>query len=402
MKHIKKITAILLALIIGFSVCSVSFTSSAEETAEEPQNISEYEEMLDDEGYPAITTAEFVDGMKKAINAYRAVTFRGNVPKEYMTFVADDMLQQVLGYIADETGVDVLLGLNSLPKTNEGVKFAVETFNINTVALREEIFKIRYKFDEMDMGPLASIMYYLGMYLSIIEECKVYCVPYDGMDEDGWYVIHLQIRVRDGGVEDIDAGIIINPETGLVRGKNDDGMMGIGYNYSIYESLVFSPVHVWMREYGFNLFYDIFSYTTPFFFYNTRRIKFDYGDKEWMIQVWKGNYLVSNGAEVGIYNRDKIKFGSHYDCAGDEDMMNMSMKLYHGDDLLFERPEQLHWWLTGFQLSKTLYTAESLTLDFTIEMKDEEMLKAFCDSIDKNYHKDMTYTIDGLKVNVIW
>lgn len=401
MKHIKKITALLLALVIGFSVCSISFTSASEET-KEPQNLVEYKEMLDEEGYPAITTAQFVDGMKTAINGFRALTGRGHIPKEYMTFVADDILQQVLGHIADETGVDVLLGLNSLPKTNEGVKFAVETFNIDTVALREEIFKIRYKLDDMDMGPLASIMYYLGMYLSIIEECRVYCVPYDGIGEDGWYVIHLQIEVSDGGIEDIDAGIIINPETGLVRGKNDDGMMGIGYNYSIYESLVFAPVHVWMRDFGFNLFYDFFSYTTPFFFYNTRRIKFDYEGKEWMIQVWKGNYLVSNGAEVGIYNRDKIKFGSHYDCVGDEDMMNMSMKLSHGDKLLFERPEQLHWWLTGFQLSKTLYPAETLTLDFTIEMKDEAMLKAFCESIDKNYHKDMTYTVDGLKVNVVW
>lgn len=400
MKHIKKITAVLLALVIGFSVCALNFTSSAEETAETPQSIAEYEEVLED-AQSAITTADFVAGMKKAINAYRAVTFRGNIPKEYMTFVADDMLQQILGYIADETGVDVLLGLNSLPKTNEGIEFAVETFNIDTVALRNEIFKIRYKLDDMNMGPLASVMYYLGMYLSIIEECKVYCVPYDGMNEDNWYEIHLQIKVSDGAVEDIASGIIINPETGIVRGRNDDGMMGIGYNYSIYESLVFTPVHVWMRNYGFNLFYDIFSYTTPFFFYNTRRIKFDYAGREWMIQVWKGNYLVSNGAEVGIYNRDKIRFGTSYDCAGDEDMMNMSMKLYHGDDLIFERPEQLHWWLTGFKLSRTLYIPNTMTLDFTIEMKDEEMLKAFCNSIDKSY-KDMTYTVDGLKVNVIW
>ena len=398
MKNIKRIIALILSLVIGASVCFCGNVSAAEE----PENFIEYKQMLDKEGYPAITTAQFVDGMKKAIDAYRAVTFRGSIPKEYMTFVADDMLQQVLGYIADETGVDVLLGLNSLPKTNEGIQFAVETFNIDTVKLREEIFKIRYKLDDMDMGPLASIMYYLGMYLSIIEECKVYCVPYDGMDEDGWYIIHLQIRVRDDGVEDIDAGIIINPETGLARGKNDDGMMGIGYNYSIYESLVFSPVHVWMREYGFNLFYDVFSYTTPFFFYNTRRIKFDYEGKEWMIQVWKGNYIVSNGAEVGIYNRSPEKFGSHYDCAADEDMLNMSMKLYHGDDLLFERPEQLHWWLTGFQLSDTLYPAETMTLDFTIEMKDEEMLNAFCKAIEKHYRKDMAYTVDGLNVNVVW
>lgn len=400
MKSLKKLTALFLALVIGFSVCSLSFTSAAEEPAENPQNFAEYEEMLDEDIQMSITTADFVAGMKKAFDSYRAVTFRGD--QEYMTFVADEMLQQILGYVADETGVDVLLGLNSLPKTNEGVEFAVQTFNIDTVALRNEIFKIRYKLDDMGMGPLASIMFYLGMYLSIIDKCEVYCVPYDGMNEADWYEIHLKITVLDGGYEDIASGIILNTETGIVRGRNDDGMMGLGYNYSIYESLVFTPVHVWMRNYGFNLFYDIFSYSTPFFVYNTRRIKFDYAGKEWMVQVWKGNYLVSNGAEIGIYNRDKIKFVTHYECVSDDEMMNMSMKLYHGDEKIFERAEQKHWWLTGFRLSKTLYTAESMTLDFTIEMKDEEMLKAFCNAIEKEYHKDMTYTVDGLKVNVVW
>ena len=57
-----------------------------------------------------LPSADFVSGMKKAIDTYRAITFRGHIPKEYMTFVADDMLQQILGHIADETGLDVLLG----------------------------------------------------------------------------------------------------------------------------------------------------------------------------------------------------------------------------------------------------------------------------------------------------
>jgi hypothetical protein len=121
-----------------------------------------------------------------------------------------------------------------------------------------------------------------------------------------------------------------------------------------------------------------------------------------MIQLWKGNYLVSNGAEVGIYARDAKGIGSYYDCATDEQMMEMSMELYHGDDLIFSRPKQFHWWLTGFRIDDTLYPAGSMTLKFSIDMKNEEMLKAFCRAIDKHYKKDMTYTVDGLKVNVIW
>ena len=161
-------------------------------------------------------------------------------------------------------------------------------------------------------------------------------------------------------------------------------------------------VDVWMRDFGFTMFYDIFCYTTPLFFYNTRRIKFDYADKEWMIQIWKGNYLVSNGAEVGIYSREPGSFGTYYDCATDEQMMEMSMALYHGDNLIFERSKMLHWWLTGFKVSDRLYPASSMTLKFSIDMKDEEMLNAFCEAIENHYRKDMTYTVDGLTVNVVW
>ena len=121
-----------------------------------------------------------------------------------------------------------------------------------------------------------------------------------------------------------------------------------------------------------------------------------------MIQIWKGNYVVSNGAEVGIYTREPGSFGSYYNCANDEQMMNMSMKLYHGEELILERSEQLHWWLTGFKVTDILYPARSQTLDFTIEMKDEAMLEAFCNAIDNHYRHDMKYTVDGLKVNVIW
>ncbi len=400
MKNFKKFIALLLTAATVFSICA--FGASGAEQTSEPENFSEYSQMLVEGGYPAMTTEQFLDIAKAFNDVYRFLTGKWLFKQEHMNFVADDVLGDVLSYIADETGVDVLLGLNSLPKTNQGIEFAVTTFNIDTAALRDEIYKIRFALDDRNMGPLASIMYFLGVYLSVIEEYKVYCVPYDGMNEDGWYEIHLQITVLDGTVEDIAAGIILNPETGVVRGRNDDGMMGMGYNYSIYESLVYAPVHVWMRDFGFCLFYDIFSYTTPFFFYDTRRIKFDYAGKEWMVQLWKGNYLVSNGAEIGIYNRAPEKFGSYYDCVSDEEMLDMSMKLYHGEDLLFERSEQPHWWLTGFKLSRTLYPANTLTLDFTIEMKDEEMLKAFCDAVDNHYRKDMTYTVDGLTVNVVW
>lgn len=46
--------------------------------------------------------------------------------------------------------------------------------------------------------------------------------------------------------------------------------------------------------------------------------------------------------------------------------------------------------------------AKDLTLTFTVEMKDEEMLRAFCDALERNLWHDVTYSTDGLKVSVTW
>lgn len=123
-----------------------------------------------------------------------------------------------------------------------------------------------------------------------------------------------------------------------------------------------------------------------------------------MVQIRKGNYLIANGAEVGLYNRTPEKFGSFYECAKNEQMIPMSMKLYAGDQLIVEQEEQLHWWINGFRINGVHYPISSLTLVFTLQMPNDEMLKAFCDSIDKNYYYYyyVNYIVDGLKVVVAW
>jgi hypothetical protein len=121
-----------------------------------------------------------------------------------------------------------------------------------------------------------------------------------------------------------------------------------------------------------------------------------------MIQAWKGMYVAANGAEIGVYNRTPGVIGTYYNCAGDEDMLNMGFDLYHDDELLFSRPESRHWWVNGFQLSKELYFADELTLKFTVEMKDEDMLAAFTRAVDREIHRDVKYSVDGLKVCLVW
>ncbi len=397
MKRIQRIIALILSLTIGFSALTVSASAADGK----PQNFEEYREMLEDGGYPAMTTKQFM-GIVKAFNTViRFFTGRGLIEQEHFNFTTDEMLTEICNYMAEETGLDLLMMLSQMPESNQYAEFVTETFQIDTTLLRDKFYEKRFEFDDQGQTIPAMIMYFLGLYFSVIEECEAFCIPLEEMGE-GYYEIALRITVRDGMQEVVTTGVVIDTVNNLVKGKDSSGMLGIGFEFSYTELLLYSQVNVWMRDFGFTFLYDLFSYTTPFFFYNTRRIKFDYDGLEWMIQVWKGNYLVSNGAEVGIYTREPGSFGTYYNCANNEQMMNMSMELYHGDDLLMSRPKQLHWWLTGFKITDTLYPAKSQTLKFSIEMKDEEMLNAFCNAVENHYRGDMEYTVDGLTVNVVW
>ncbi len=394
---IRKITAAVLALVICFSAAAPS--ASALEWDNGPSNFEEYREIIESGGFPALSTKQFYDIFNAIEKVFRLLTGKGFTTGERFNFVMDEMLLEICGDVAEESGFDVALVGSNLPGINGLAEFVTGVFNIDTVVLREKIYELRYEQDAQGNWVMAGLYYFLGMYFSVIEECKAYCAP---VEEENCYEVHLKITLKDGAVEDFGTGMMINTETATLYGKDGNGFLGVGFNFDYEELLVYTMVNVWMRDFGFTVFYDIFSYTTPLFFYNTRRIKFDYDGLEWMVQIWKGNYIVSNGAEVGIYTREPGSIGTYYDCANDEQMMNMSMKLYHGDELILERPEQLHWWLTGFKVSKVLYPAKSQTLDFSIEMKDEAMLEAFCEAIDNHYRHDMEYTVDGLKVNVIW
>ena len=40
-----------------------------------------------------------------------------------------------------------------------------------------------------------------------------------------------------------------------------------------------------------------------------------------MIQVWKGQYGITTGGELGVYNKTTNRETEFYDCASDEDML---------------------------------------------------------------------------------
>lgn len=186
-----------------------------------------------------------------------------------------------------------------------------------------------------------------------------------------------------------------DPKTGAVTNLDGSGLLGFSYDAA--DGAFYASLNAWQRSFGYTYIYD---YAAPFgvIWYDTSRIFFDYDGKEWMIQLWKGQYgWVLIGCEIGLYYRDfedkntlvDDKGRKYYKCADDDMLIKMSLSLYRDNKLLFSRHEQYSWWLTGFvpgvldNWGFTYDSPQALTVDTKLIFKDEEMMDAFIEGLKK-------------------
>lgn len=174
---------------------------------------------------------------------------------------------------------------------------------------------------------------------------------------------------------------------GNITTEGDKGVLGFGYSTS--EHCFYATGNAWQRNFGYTRLYDKVSELIVIS-YDTIRVYFTYDNKDWMIQLWKGQYgLVLEGGEVGVYNRPhSFNVTSYYNCAQDSDRLPISLSLYDKGRLRFSRKAQDSWWMTGFvpgQLGLgvgvgSVFT-QFLTETTTITFKNETMRNAFIDGL---------------------
>ncbi|NMP37922.1 MAG: DUF4474 domain-containing protein [Clostridiales bacterium] len=148
-----------------------------------------------------------------------------------------------------------------------------------------------------------------------------------------------------------------------------------GFAYDAENDLFYSVLYPLQRHFGFNIIYDIAAPRTGMI-YSTERIYFDYGGKNWMCQLWKGQYGITVGAEIGMYYKPESRKIAHYDCVGDEDLVMMKMDVYKDGKFYFSRGPEKHWWLTGFKLLNVAIPLE-LQLKCVISWDDTALADAF-------------------------
>ncbi len=146
----------------------------------------------------------------------------------------------------------------------------------------------------------------------------------------------------------------------------------------------------WQQNFGFNEGYDSMA-PLGMMNYDTVRVKFVYDNQEWLVQMWKGQYgYAFVGGEVGLYNRKLGSSGTHYNCAKQDDWLNMEMAFvwdrnHDGNyQTIFTRDYEEYWWCTGFVPGlETGAPRDQFRLVTHITFESEEMANAFCEEFEK-------------------
>ena len=175
-----------------------------------------------------------------------------------------------------------------------------------------------------------------------------------------------------------------------------------GYTYDAAQDIFFSNLDGWQREVGYCRLYD--EAAAPMgMIIDCEPIYFEYGQKRWMIELWKGQYDLMTGCEVGVYstkgpalNIPGVFSGAFYHCASDKEMLDISYTLYRNGKALFARTGR-HWWLTGFMLGEFSDPSE-LIMDVAVTLKDEAMRTAFVRGLKKARYPNSALNISGSTV----
>jgi hypothetical protein len=174
-----------------------------------------------------------------------------------------------------------------------------------------------------------------------------------------------------------------------------------GFLYDPAQDIIYSRRDPLQRRFGYAYGYDVAALGMNAIL-DCEPIFFDYAGKHWMIELWKGQYALETGCEIGVYNRQigstSLAYAlldatvghragdpnpSHnlfFDCANDNELLVMSSTLYKNGQVLFFRGPERHWWLTGFKWG--IYSRpQDLSMDVSITCLDAAMCTALVDAL---------------------
>ena len=182
--------------------------------------------------------------------------------------------------------------------------------------------------------------------------------------------------------------------------KLNEMIAPFGFAYDNKQDIFYSRTDSWQRSFGYGRIYD--EGAAPLnMIIDCEPIYFEYDDKRWMIEFWKGQYGITTGGEVGIYYLPKKEETALlpellYHCVEDEDTLRIKSILWKkGRQLYFRRG--YHWWLTGFVLGE-FSRPKDLEMDSELTLKDARMRDAFLAGLQEAGYGSGEYRVAGTTV----
>lgn len=165
----------------------------------------------------------------------------------------------------------------------------------------------------------------------------------------------------------------------------DSVVKSFGYKYIPEWDVFSSRVDAWQRQFGYGTVYDRASVYFNMALH-TLPIYFDYEGRTWLIQVWKGQYGICTGCELGLYHANGLVDESRrkdaiFQAVDNDEMMDLSAELWR-QGIRIASLNQRHWWLTAFDVG-TFSRPSELSLDISIRFPNHEMKDAFYFSLLK-------------------
>lgn len=168
-------------------------------------------------------------------------------------------------------------------------------------------------------------------------------------------------------------------------------MAGFEYNHD--QDIYMTRHHALQRKLGYNSLYDKMAAPVGMVI-DVEPVRFEYNGTKYMIELWKGQYYWSIGAEIGFYIGTKLNIdgGTHYRCATAGEELEMAFAL-ENDGIREYAVSGRHWWLTGFKGGVFAYPDDLVLKDIRIRFKSVGMAEAFADEL---YRLGYTDENDGV------
>lgn len=172
----------------------------------------------------------------------------------------------------------------------------------------------------------------------------------------------------------------------------NDALEIYGFVYDKNNDIICSTMYPWQRKLGYCKLYDELAPSLNMII-DSEPIYFEYNNRRWLIEIWKGQYGMTTGGEIGIYvsEMDDIDIpgifsGPFFKAVSDEELLNMSFNLKMNGEDLFQRHDY-HWWLTGFDVG-VFSSPNNLSMEVMLNFPNSNMKNAFLNGLKRIGYKD--------------